>query len=105
MKRDRSSRAAAAGEAIAALICLATEDLPLKGRLLRAWLDHLSRVNPDELSPGFRKKFLAMQTTMSKQGLAQDSVDALTSKEADALAQQLVYFALDLDALTVSQSQ
>lgn len=104
MKRDPSSREAA-GEAIAALMTLATEDLPLKGRLLRAWLDRLSKINPDELSPSFRKKFLAIQTTMSKRGLAQDSVDALTAKETEVLADQIVYFALDLDALTVSQSK
>ena len=103
MKNDPSSRAAAE-QAIAALITLAAEDLPLKGRLLRAWLDHLSRINPDELSPEFHKKFLAMQMTMSRKGLAQDSVDALTSNEADALAQQMVYFALDLESLTVSQN-
>ena len=104
MRRDPSSTAAA-GEAIAALITLATEDLPLRGRLLRAWLDHLSRINPDDLSPNFRKKFIAIQSVMSKQGLAQDSVDALRDKEASVLADQMVYFALDLDALAVSQSK
>ncbi|MEI7576392.1 MAG: hypothetical protein WCK51_05825 [Armatimonadota bacterium] len=45
-----------------------------------------------------------MQMTIGRKGLANDSIDALTSNEVDVWAQQMAYFALDIGALTVSQT-
>ena len=104
MKHDQSMTEVESA-VIAALHVLATEDLPLKDRLAKAWLDHLSRIDAERLSPGFRKKILAMQAGLSNEGLSQDSIDALTSSEALVLAEQIFYFVLDFEALRVSQSQ
>lgn len=104
MKRDPASRAAA-DEAMGGLIILAMEDELLKGRLVLAWVERLSKINPDELSPPFRKKFLKIQTTVSKHGLARNSVDALTPKEANDLVGQMVHFALDIYSFMLPQTK
>lgn len=95
-KKDPSIDAAA-GHAIAAIMILAAQDLPLRERLVAAWVQELSQIDADRLSPTFRKRFDAMAMEFPQDELAVDAVASLNSNETTALAERMVHFALDLE--------
>lgn len=98
MKRDPSIDAAG-GEAVAALLILAAEDLPLKDRLAKAWVDQLSRIDRARLSPPFKKRLDHMRTILPENKLLIDAIEALSLEEASSLAERMVHFALDLEMM------
>lgn len=97
-KKDPSIDAAGS-EAYNAVMILATDDLPLKDRLSKAWLDEFSKVDEERLSPPFQKRLRYIAKFFPPDELAGDSIDDLTSDQASALAMRMVTFALDLEAM------
>ena len=104
MKNDPSV-GVAGGEAVAALLTLATEDCSLKERLAKAWLEHLSKIDMSKLSPDFQKRLRSMHVELREDELVHDSVDALSPEGASLLADRMVHFALDLAELAGAQSK
>lgn len=98
MKKDPSI-AAAGGEAVAALLIPAADDLPLKERLAKAWVSQLSRIDRDQLSPPFKKRLDHMRVVLPADELLIDAIEALTPEEASSLAERMVHFALDLEMM------
>lgn len=97
-KKDPSIDAAGS-EAYNAIMILATEDLPLKKRLSKAWLDEFSKVEEERLSREFQKRLRYIAKFFPEDELAGDSIDDLTSDQASSLAMHMVTFALDLEAM------
>ena len=98
MKKDPSIDAAGS-HAVAALLALAVEDLPLKDRIRKAWVDHLALVDYERLSPPFKKRFDHMRNALNREEFLSDAVEGLDPKEAEDLANRMVYFALDLEGM------
>lgn len=103
MPNDTSLLTSAAGEAIAALEALATEDRTLKERLIDAWTSHLSKLHGVELPREFQKRFDALTVDLPREKLIADAIGNLSPREASMLARRMVYFALDLQTTTGAQ--
>lgn len=104
MSAKHPSATTASGEVINSLLAL-VGDRPLKERLIDAWTSHLSKLHGIELPREFQKRFDALTIDMPREELIADAIEKLTPDEAGALAQRMVYFALDLEATTGAQSR
>lgn len=103
MKRDPSVEVAGA-EAVSALLVLATEDIPLKDRIAKAWLEHLSKIDPAKLSFDFEKRLRWIHSALDEDALIHDSISKLTPEEASILAQRITDFALALEMSAGAQT-
>lgn len=85
--------------AVAALQALALEDLPLRDRIRKAWVDHLLLVDYERLSPPFKKRYDHMLQLLDGGDFISETVESFSDEEAEHLARRIVDFALDLQLM------
>lgn len=85
-------------EAENAVLTLGCEDKPLRARVQKAWLSHLSKLDPSQLPPPYAKRLNAVRSTFKSTVLAIDAIEALEPPVLELVASRMIHFAFDLRA-------